>query len=269
MPGMRRVTRTTRRSVLTAAAVWTLAAAGATPAGSAGGVAAAVDRQSHTFALDEGQTWSLVADVATVRLVGDPARRDVRIDITRHAATAADLPRLPVVAHETPTGSEVILRQSGGRLDPALRAEVTITAPATASRGFITIVEGGLELRGFHGRLEAEVRRGGIDAIDVSGTLRLATTIGAVNVTRARLVAGGLLRLRAFNGDVRLGFAEAPRDARVMALALNGTIRSALPLTMKDGWGPRWGETTVGTGADVVSIDVVTGTIEIDTPAAK
>lgn len=269
MPGMRRVTRSTRRSALTAAAVWTLAAASVAPAGSYGSVAAAVDRQSHAFSLGQGQTWSVVADVATVRLVGDPARRDVRIDIVRHAATAADLTRFPVVARETANGAEVILRQSGGTLDPALRAEVTVMAPATATRGVISIVEGGLEVRDFHGRLDADVRRGAIDANDVSGTLRLATNIGAVSVTRARLVAGGLLRLRAFNGDVRLGFADAPRDARVMALALNGTIRSALPLTMKDAWGPRWGETTIGTGADVVSIDVVTGTIEIDAPARK
>ncbi len=139
----------------------------------------------------------------------------------------------------------------------------------TGSRGVIAVLEGGLEVRAYHGRLEAEVQRGSIDAADVSGTLRLATTIGAVEVTRARLVPGGLLRLRTFNGDVRLGFASPPRDARVMALALNGTIRSTLPLAMKDGWGPRWGEATFGTGADVVSIDVVSGTIRIDSPRLK
>jgi hypothetical protein len=50
-----------------------------------------------------------------------------------------------------------------------------------------------------------------------------------------------------------------------MALALNGTINSDIPLTMKDTWGPRWGEATLGKGEPVVSIDVITGRIEIRT----
>jgi hypothetical protein len=80
-----------------------------------------------------------------------------------------------------------------------------------------------------------------------------------------RLSPRGLLRLRAFNGDVRLTLAEPPRDARVMALALNGTIQSTIPLTTRETWGPRWGETTLGNGEPVISLDVVTGRIELRT----
>ncbi len=53
----------------------------------------------------------------------------------------------------------------------------------------------------------------------------------------ARLAPDGLIRLRTFNGDVRLAFAEAPADARVMALALNGTVTSQMPLTLKTAGG--------------------------------
>jgi DUF4097 and DUF4098 domain-containing protein YvlB len=81
-----------------------------------------------------------------------------------------------------------------------------------------------------------------------------------------RLVPDGLLRLRTFNGDVRLTLAERPTDARVLALALNGSIESNLTLTMKDTWGPRWGEATLGKGEPVISIDVITGTIDIKVP---
>ena len=52
--------------------------------------------------------------------------------------------------------------------------------------------------------------------------------------------------------------AERPADARIMALALNGD-QSDIPLTMKDTWGPRWGEATLGKGEPVISLDVVTG----------
>jgi hypothetical protein len=87
-----------------------------------------------------------------------------------------------------------------------------------------------------------------------------------VVLTGTRLSADGLLRLRAFNGDVRLTLAQRPVDARIMALALNGHITSDIPLTMRDTWGPRWGEATLGTGEPVISIDVVTGTVEIKSP---
>ncbi len=197
-----------------------------------------------------------------------PARRDVRFDITRQVPEGVPLTRLPIVVREPASGPEVIVRQAEGALDPAVHAEITVTVPAT-SRGAVAVIEGGLDIRGYRGRLDASVQRGPIAASDVAGVLRLETTIGAVVVTGAHLVPGGLLRLRAFNGDVRLALAEAPRDARVLALALNGSIQSTIPLMMKAGWGPRWGETTIGSGEHVVSIDVVTGTIRLEAPQPR
>jgi hypothetical protein len=76
-------------------------------------------------------------------------------------------------------------------------------------------------------------------------------------------------RARTFNGDLRLAFAARPTDARIMALALNGTVRSDIPLTLRTGWGPRWGETTLGRGEPVVSLDVVTGDIRIEAPGPR
>ena len=51
-----------------------------------------------------------------------------------------------------------------------------------------------------------------------------------------------------------------------MALALNGTIQSTIPLTVKDAWGPRWSEATLGRGEPVISLDVVNGTIQLTSP---
>ena len=61
-------------------------------------------------------------------------------------------------------------------------------------------------------------------------------------------------------------FRVGPEDARILALALNGTITSAIPLTSKDDWGPRWAEASIGRADRVVSLDVVTGTIRIELP---
>ena len=72
-----------------------------------------------------------------------------------------------------------------------------------------------------------------------------------------------MMRLRVFNGPLRVRFARAPANARILAVTFNGTITSDIPLTKKDQFGPRFGETTIGDGDPVMSIDVVTGDIAI------
>ena len=130
----------------------------------------------------------------------------------------------------------------------------------------VQVVEGRITIERFRGTLTGDIRRGPIDGRNVSGTLRLEAGIGSVTITGARLSANGLLRLRAFNGDVRLSLAARPADARILALALNGYVTSDIPLTRRETWGPRWGEATLGKGEPVISLDVVTGLIEIKSP---
>jgi hypothetical protein len=169
----------------------------------------------------------------------------------------------------------VQVEQSGGRTriavvqdgtDARLQATIRLDVPRAVSIERIQIAEGRLEIADLTGAVTADVRRGPIAATRVNGVVRLETGIGDVTVDQARLVPGGLIRLRTFNGDIRLAFAEAPADARVMALALNGTVSSQIPLRAKTAWGPRWAEATIGRGEPVVSLDVVTGTIRIEAP---
>jgi hypothetical protein len=87
--------------------------------------------------------------------------------------------------------------------------------------------------------------------------------MGHIRLERATLSPGGLIRLRTFNGDVTLELAERPVNARVLALSMGGTITSDLPLTRQERWGPRWAETTIGTGEPLISLDVVNGDIEV------
>jgi hypothetical protein len=77
------------------------------------------------------------------------------------------------------------------------------------------------------------------------------------------MTPGGMLRVRVFNGPLRVQLARKPANARILAVTLNGTITSAIPLTMKDQFGPRFGETTIGSGEPVMSLDVVKGDIAI------
>ena len=200
--------------------------------------------------------------VGSVRIDGwDKA--DVEVSVERHAPSAAELARLPITIEDSTERLVVRAVQADGNTDPAYRADLVLRVPRAATLDRVQVLEGRVTLQGFSGSLAADFRRGPIEGRDVSGTLRLETGIGSVVLNDARLSAGGLLRLRAFNGDVQLALAERPADARILALALNGGITSDIPLTMKDTWGPRWGEATLGKGEPVISLDVVTGAIAI------
>ena len=225
---------------------------------------AATDRQTRTFPWSAARALVLELTIGEVRILGSE-RADIEFAVQRTAPSTEGLQLVPVVVEDTPERLTIRLLQPDGGTDPALRSDVVLRVPADAQIERVRVMEGKLNVEKVHGRLAAEVRRGPIDATDVSGALRLETSIGSVTVKNARLTPEGVLRLRAFNGDVRLQMPGPPADARVMALALNGTIQSDIPMTARDTWGPRWSEATLGKGEPVISIDVVTGKVEIRT----
>jgi hypothetical protein len=224
----------------------------------------ATDRRTHTIALPPERTLSVELTIGHLRVIGEP-RTDAVIDVERTAPTSAALARIPVLVHEAPDTVRVVGLQAEGGADPALKTDVTMRVPQGATLHDLRVMEGRITLSGLTRKVTADLRRGPIEATRLQGLVRLETGIGNVVANEMRLTPQGLIRLRAFNGDVRLSLAERPTHARVMALALNGSIRSDIPLTMKDAWGPRWGEASLGSGEPVISIDVVTGAIDIKT----
>ena len=228
-------------------------------------VFASSDHQTRTVALPADRTLLIEVTIGTIRIEGSD-RTDAEIAIDREAPNAEAMERIPVAIDETPSRVSVRVIQAGGATDPALRADIVVRVPRAAIIERAQVLEGRVTIAGFAGQLTADVRRGPIEGVGVSGTLRLETGIGSVVLTNARLSPGGLLRLRAFNGDVRLTLAERPVDARILALALNGHIKSEIPLMLRDTWGPRWGEATLGRGEPLISIDVVTGTVDLRSP---
>jgi DUF4097 and DUF4098 domain-containing protein YvlB len=223
------------------------------------------DRQTQTVLLPPSKPLSIEVTIGTVRIDGWD-QPDAEIVVERRVPNAAQFARVPLSIQDTPSGVVVRAIQTGDGTDPALRTDVTVRLPRNAKIDRVRVMEGRITIEGFSGQIAADIRRGPIDGRDVSGTIRLETGMGSVTLTNARLSANGLLRLRTFNGDVRLSLAERPVDARILALALNGQIKSSIPLTMRDSWGPRWGETTLGKGEPVISLDVVTGSISITSP---
>jgi hypothetical protein len=223
---------------------------------------AATERTARTLEIARDTPIIVEATVGRVSISGSD-RADIAIEIVRRARSPEELVRLQPVIEQGPRALRIAAVQPGEEKDPALRGDITINAPVSAKFESVRVFEGGITLTNLRNTVSAEIQRGPIDAATLSGRVRLETASGELTVRDATASAGGLLRLRTFNGNVNLQFSTRPANARILALTLNGTITSEIPLTVKDRFGPRFGEATLGTGDPVVSIDVVTGNVHI------
>jgi hypothetical protein len=220
------------------------------------------DRVSRVVPVAPGTPIRIDATIADVTITGS-VRSDLRVDIERRVPTAADLSRLPVTVDSGQDGIHVAVVQADDRRSADTRAVLTVGVPMGALLQSVRVFEGSVRLANLNGACNVELRRGSIDAERLSGRLRLESGLGGIDVRNAELTPGGEMRLRVFNGPLRVRFARPPADGRILAVTLNGAISSDIPLTMKDRFGPRFGETTLGTGDPVLSADVVKGDISL------
>jgi hypothetical protein len=226
----------------------------------------ATDRVSRVLTVAPGTPIRVEATIANVTIVGSN-RPDIQVEITRRAPDAADLAKYPVVFDEGPNRLRISAVQAGsgedaGR-DANLKTEITMAVPSSAVFQAVRVFEGRVRLTNLRAEVDVDLRRGPVEAANLAGRIRLESGIGSVDVKDSELTRGGMMRLRVFNGPLRVRFARAPASARILAVTFRGTITSDIPLTKKDQFGPRFGETTIGDGDPVMSMDVVNGDIAI------
>jgi hypothetical protein len=222
----------------------------------------AMDRVTRVVPLAAGAPIRLEATIADVTITGSN-RPDVLIEIVREAPTSADLAKYPVTVEQKPDALHIAAVQAADGRDAKLKTEIAIAAPATAVFQAVRIFEGRIRLANLRAACDVDLRRGAIDGSGLAGRIRLESGIGSVDVKDSELTPGGMMRLRVFNGPLRVRFPRTPASARILAVTFHGTITSDIPLTMKDQFGPRFGETTIGAGDPVLSMDVVKGDIVI------
>jgi DUF4097 and DUF4098 domain-containing protein YvlB len=102
-----------------------------------------------------------------------------------------------------------------------LQVEYRVRVPAGAEVKVET-VNGGIEVTGLTGRINAETTNGGVQARDVAGTLVASTTNGGLDIDLARMPEGGV-KLECTNGGIKV---RLPRDAKatISARISNGGI---------------------------------------------
>ena len=222
----------------------------------------AVDRVSRTLALPAGRGIRLDATIADLTIVGSN-RSDVSVEIVRHAPQTGDFVRFPVVIDSTPDGVRVAVVQTEDGRDARLKSDIIVRAPADAVLEAVRVFEGRVRVSALTRGCDVDLRRGPIEVTAIAGRIRLESGIGSVDVRDSTLTAGGMMRLRVFNGPIRVRFARPPASARILAVTFNGSVTSDIPLAMRDTFGPRFGEATIGSGDPVMSLDVVKGDIAI------
>lgn len=225
-------------------------------------IAAEKARTARTLRLAAGTPLDVEATIGDVRIEAWD-REDVSVEIERRAPAARDIEKIAVRIENVDGVAYVSALHTDDRHDAALSASVVIHAPPLTVVRSLHVFEGSIAVRGLRRDVNARIDRGPIDARDVAGFVRLETGTGALTVSHAELTDPGVLRLRTFNGSVRLGLRRQPVDARILALSMNGRIRSDIALTMQDRFGPHFGEVILGRGEPVISIDVVNGDVEI------
>jgi DUF4097 and DUF4098 domain-containing protein YvlB len=117
-----------------------------------------------------------------------------------------------------------IARSSGGMFNGgSLQVEYRVRVPAGAEVKLET-VNGGIEVSGLKGRVNAETTNGGVEARDLSGTLVATTTNGGLDIDLARMPEGGV-KLECTNGGIKV---RLPRDAKatISARISNGGIHA-------------------------------------------
>jgi hypothetical protein len=225
------------------------------------------DRVARTVALVPGTPITVQITVGQLQITAWD-RADVSVEIVRHAPDAQRLARIPAHIENGADGLIVRATQADSGREVSLRTDVVLRVPDSAEVHDATVFEGAIVLSGLRGSCSAHLERGDIVAKQVSGRIRLETSMGAIRLEGATLSPDGMIRLRTFNGDVALGLAATPAHARILALSMGGTIASDIPLTRRERWGPRFGEATIGKGEPTISIDVVNGNVSITVAGA-
>ena len=222
---------------------------------------ASEQRFERTVPLRPDTPIRVEATIADVIIEG-AARSDLSVQVIRRAPAAGDFDKYPIVFDDS-NGVRISAVQADGAVDPNLKTEIRLSLPSAAILDTLSVFEGHVKVSNLRGACNVSIRRGDIDATGLAGRVRLQTELGAIDVRQAELTSGGMMHLRTFNGDVRVHFSRRPADARILAVTYNGGITSDIPLAMQDKFGPHFGETTLGRGEPVLSIDIVKGNVAI------
>lgn len=157
---------------------------------------------------------------------------------------------------------ETKVNRDGGMFNHGqAHVEYVVRVPASAPLK-VSTVNGGVELSGLSGRINAETTNGGIRGRDIAGEIQAVTTNGGVEMDLAAVPEGGV-KLECTNGGIEL---RLPKDAKatISARVANGGIDTAgLSLATRGESTHRRLEGDLNGGGPRISLEGTNGGIKI------
>jgi hypothetical protein len=180
-------------------------------------------------------------------------------------AAKAELQRITIAETVTPSAIRIetkMDRSVGGLFSGSgKQVEYHVKVPA-AAQVKVSTVNGGIEIDGLNGRIEAEATNGGIRGRNIGGPISASTTNGGVDVDLTRVADGGV-KLECTNGgiDVRL---PSDSKATISARITNGGIKTDDALSIEKSESSRRRlEGRLNGGGPSIDIDGTNGGISI------
>jgi hypothetical protein len=157
-----------------------------------------------------------------VEIVAEKSARAASVDAAKEAVG-----RIEIQENVSPDRVRIetkVPRQAGGLFNHTNQEVHYIVKVPASLEVRLSTVNGGIELTGLKGRINAETTNGGIKAHDVSGSIDASTTNGGIEVELNQVAESGV-KLGCTNGGIEL---KLPADARatISARVVNGGINT-------------------------------------------
>ena len=224
---------------------------------------ASVTQEFHrTVALSADGRVSLKNINGDVQITGW-SKNEVQIDAIKTAPDQQRLDNMRIEVNNSPNSVEIQTKYPEGHTNnnPG-SVRYTLYVPQNARIDKIELVNGSLDVGKISGEIDANLVNGKLRASDLAGTAHLATVNGSVEANYATLNNVKEIKLSSVNGTVNLLLPPSP-NADVSASAVNGSISTDFPLTVKGRFVGKSMSGTLGSGGVQIELHNVNGSIHI------
>ncbi len=225
------------------------------------------EEEQFTFELDSGGRFSLENVNGGITVVGGDGN-EVIVIARKKADNQKGLDGIEILIDASSTSISIDTKLPknkgwfGGNTEGA-QVTYEVSLPATTNLDSISSVNGGVEIRGVFGEIEAETVNGGVDVEDISSDASLETVNGSITARVSSLTGDQRLQLETVNGRINVSIPENS-DVTLSAETVNGSINADdFGIEADKGLIGRSLRGTVGDGSARLSADTVNGGVKI------
>lgn len=225
------------------------------------------EEEQFTFDLDSGGRFNLENVNGTITVTGGSGD-GVIVTAFKKADNRDALDRIEILidASSQSISIDTKLPKSGGWFggsNEGAQVNYEVSLPATTNLESISSVNGGVDIRGVFGIIEAETVNGSLDVEDISADASLETVNGGITARVSSLTGDQRLQFETVNGKINASI-PGNSDVTISAETVNGSINADdFGIEADKGLIGRSLRGQVGDGSARLSADTVNGGIKI------